>query len=239
MPRTARSWRKAGTSLTGSARRWRKPAARWPMSSSSSSISAIFSDFPRYNAVRKLFFPDVPPVSTVVEVSAMMPSDEILIEVEATAYAPVTAVNARPDLAERRRETRELAILDAAIAEFAEKGLDGATTQAIADRAGITKTKLHYHIASKEELYAEVLEQVMATWAELFHGLDLTAGPEAFLAAYIRRKIAHALAHPAGGAAFRRRDHARRALSAHALGSLARGCGQGCRADPGLGLTRG
>jgi enamine deaminase RidA (YjgF/YER057c/UK114 family) len=47
------------------------------------------NDFPRYNAVRKLFFPDTPPVSTVVEVSAMMPSDDILIEVEATAWAPL------------------------------------------------------------------------------------------------------------------------------------------------------
>lgn len=43
------------------------------------------SDFPRYNAVRRSFFPGTPPVSTVVEVSAMMPSDDILIEVEATA----------------------------------------------------------------------------------------------------------------------------------------------------------
>lgn len=42
--------------------------------------------FPRYNTVRRSFFPDVPPVSTVVEVSAMMPGPEILIEVEATAW---------------------------------------------------------------------------------------------------------------------------------------------------------
>ena len=47
------------------------------------------SDFPRYNLVRRQFFPGTPPVSTVVEVSAMMPSDAILIEVEATAYCPV------------------------------------------------------------------------------------------------------------------------------------------------------
>jgi len=103
-------------------------------------------------------------------------------------------MNARPDLALRRRETR-LAILQAAIAEFAEKGLDGATTQGIADRAGITKTKLHYHIGSKEELYTEALAQVLATWNELFHGLDMSNGPKAFLTAYIRRKVAHAIAH--------------------------------------------
>lgn len=42
--------------------------------------------FPRYNIVRRMFFPDTPPVSTVVEVSAMMPSPDILIEVEATAW---------------------------------------------------------------------------------------------------------------------------------------------------------
>jgi enamine deaminase RidA (YjgF/YER057c/UK114 family) len=48
------------------------------------------ADFPRYASVRKLFFPAEPPVSTVVEVSAMMPSDEILIEVEATAFLPLS-----------------------------------------------------------------------------------------------------------------------------------------------------
>ena len=41
--------------------------------------------YPAYNRVRGLFCPD-PVVSTVVEVSRMLPSDEVLIEVEATAY---------------------------------------------------------------------------------------------------------------------------------------------------------
>jgi enamine deaminase RidA (YjgF/YER057c/UK114 family) len=44
--------------------------------------------FPYYGRVRKLFFPDEPPVSTVVEVSEMLPTADILIEVEATAYLP-------------------------------------------------------------------------------------------------------------------------------------------------------
>ena len=45
--------------------------------------------FPHYSRVRKLFFPGEPPTSTVVEVSGMLPTLEILIEVEATAYVPV------------------------------------------------------------------------------------------------------------------------------------------------------
>ena len=45
--------------------------------------------FPHYGRVRKLFFSGEPPASTVVEVSAMLPSADILIEVEATAYLPM------------------------------------------------------------------------------------------------------------------------------------------------------
>ncbi len=42
-----------------------------------------------YNRVRGLFYPDEPPVSTVVEVSRFLPGDEVLIEVEATVYLPL------------------------------------------------------------------------------------------------------------------------------------------------------
>jgi enamine deaminase RidA (YjgF/YER057c/UK114 family) len=45
--------------------------------------------FPHYSRVRKLFFTAEPPVSTVVEVSAMLPTADILIEVEATAHVPL------------------------------------------------------------------------------------------------------------------------------------------------------
>jgi 2-iminobutanoate/2-iminopropanoate deaminase len=44
--------------------------------------------FPHYSRVRKLFYPDAPPVSTVVQVSEMLPSPDVLIEVEATAWLP-------------------------------------------------------------------------------------------------------------------------------------------------------
>lgn len=50
--------------------------------------------FPHYSRVRKLFFPGEPPTSTVVEVSAMLPTADILIEVEATAYLPLAASRA-------------------------------------------------------------------------------------------------------------------------------------------------
>ena len=107
----------------------------------------------------------------------------------------MTRASARADLAARRDEITA-AIRQAAIAEFAANGLNGASTQAIADRAGITKTRLHYYIRSKEDLYLEALQHILSVWAELFHGLDLSAGPEQFLRDYIGRKLRHALDHP-------------------------------------------
>ncbi len=44
--------------------------------------------FPYYSRVRRLFFPGEPPASTVVEVTGMLPSADILVEVEATALVP-------------------------------------------------------------------------------------------------------------------------------------------------------
>jgi 2-iminobutanoate/2-iminopropanoate deaminase len=44
--------------------------------------------YPAYNRVRNLFFPE-PVVSTVVEVSRMLPEDRVWLEIEATVYAPL------------------------------------------------------------------------------------------------------------------------------------------------------
>ena len=102
----------------------------------------------------------------------------------------------RIDLAQKRGELREV-IQSAAIAEFAEHGLRGASTQGIADRAGISKTKLHYYIDSKEELYQRALNHIIGIWEDLFEGISLDQGPQAFLADYISRKIRFSLDHPA------------------------------------------
>jgi enamine deaminase RidA (YjgF/YER057c/UK114 family) len=43
--------------------------------------------YPAYNRVRGLFFTE-PPVSTVIEMNRVLPSDEVVVEVEATMYLP-------------------------------------------------------------------------------------------------------------------------------------------------------
>ncbi|MCC5967991.1 MAG: TetR family transcriptional regulator C-terminal domain-containing protein [Natronohydrobacter sp.] len=101
----------------------------------------------------------------------------------------------RVDLAEKRDEILQT-IRDAAIAEFAAHGFSGASTQGIAARAAITKNRLHYYITSKDDLYADALRYIVALWDEMFHGIDMTQGPEPFLREYISRKLHHVLAHP-------------------------------------------
>jgi AcrR family transcriptional regulator len=68
--------------------------------------------------------------------------------------------------AERRATTRGK-LLDAAAAVFAEHGYHGATLDAIAERAGLSKGSVYHHFASKHELFATLLgERVQARLAD-------------------------------------------------------------------------
>lgn len=48
-------------------------------------------------------------------------------------------------------------ILDATVAVVADRGLDETTMKMIAERAGVSKSLLHYHFQSKEELLVQAL----------------------------------------------------------------------------------
>src|SRR5438132_14240736 len=58
---------------------------------------------------------------------------------------------------QRSLETRG-AILDAAIAEFAERGFEGASIRAIADRLGLQHPLITYHYRSKDILWRAAAE---------------------------------------------------------------------------------
>lgn len=63
------------------------------------------------------------------------------------------------------RDQTHQRILDAATAEFAQKGYSGATTRGIATRAGVNELTLFRHFGSKDELMAAVLRSAPATIA--------------------------------------------------------------------------
>lgn len=101
-----------------------------------------------------------------------------------------TSSRARPG-----RERILASIREAAISEFSRNGFKGASTQAIAERAGLTKPQLHYYISSKEDLYEELLYGVLHDWSEAF-GFDRASNdPAHVLAQYVRKKLDYALDH--------------------------------------------
>lgn len=68
-----------------------------------------------------------------------------------------TAEPTPPARVTRDPEGTRRRILDAALDEFAAKGLDGARVDAIAARAGVNKRMLYYYFGSKDDLYRAVL----------------------------------------------------------------------------------
>ncbi len=79
-----------------------------------------------------------------------------------------TSVETRAPARRLGREQRRLQIVDAARAEFLERGYAGARTQQIAERAAINQALLYKHFASKQALFeAAVLEPLEAMIAEL------------------------------------------------------------------------
>ncbi|WP_242495248.1 TetR family transcriptional regulator [Salinicola tamaricis] len=82
----------------------------------------------------------------------------------------------RPTTARARAsEARRQTILDAALSLFSQFGLHGASLDAIAELAGVSKTNLLYHYASKDTLPGSV-----RAYPELLagsHGSDLRQHP--------------------------------------------------------------
>lgn len=61
-------------------------------------------------------------------------------------------------------------ILDAALAEFAGRGFDGARLKDIAEVAGITRPSLLYHFETKEQLYAATMGRAAQQLSEMILG---------------------------------------------------------------------
>jgi TetR/AcrR family transcriptional regulator len=96
------------------------------------------------------------------------------------------------------RAENERMILEAAEAVFAERGFGGATTAAIATRAGVPKANLHYYFPTKALLYRAVIERVLTAWLAAASSFDDSDDPQEALARYIGAKMDLARSMPLG-----------------------------------------
>lgn len=74
------------------------------------------------------------------------------------------------------KNTREI-ILNAARAEFAEKGFNGARVDGIAARSGLNKQLVYYYFGSKDDLYRVTLEEAYTEIRLREKDLDLRSLP--------------------------------------------------------------
>lgn len=101
-----------------------------------------------------------------------------------------------PGPRERAGEARKAAILKAALGVFARLGLDGASVEAIAQAAGISKANLLYYHPTKEALYVAVLEQGLSLWLAPLSRFSEGDDPAEAIAALIDAKLVLSRDHP-------------------------------------------
>lgn len=112
------------------------------------------------------------------------------------------ADSARPRSPQRRSlETRDR-LVEAALREFAEKGFDGASTRAIAARAGVAQSAVPYHFTTKEALWKAAADQIFGLFQEQFgariaglEGVDILTRTRLLLGDFVRFAAAHPELH--------------------------------------------
>src|SRR6202051_374994 len=94
----------------------------------------------------------------------------------------------------KTKEVRREEILDAALQEFASRGLHGASTEDIARRAGISQPYVFRLFGTKKELFRAVVARCFRETLEMFQraaeGLRGKAALDAIGVAYVARMTA-------------------------------------------------
>jgi AcrR family transcriptional regulator len=93
------------------------------------------------------------------------------------------------------KEERVQHIVEAAVAEFLEKGYDGASMEAIAKRAGISKGGLYHHFRNKDEVLVFANQVFMEPVEELMRQLSQSTSVAGGLELYILHYINHWVTH--------------------------------------------
>ncbi|AYZ64805.1 TetR/AcrR family transcriptional regulator [Burkholderia multivorans] len=96
------------------------------------------------------------------------------------------------------RESNEAHLLACAEAVFAERGLEGASTAMIAERAGLPKANLHYYFPTKLALYRRVLEDLFEDWHRAANTFESSDDPVEAIGGYVRAKMELSRRRPLG-----------------------------------------
>lgn len=84
---------------------------------------------------------------------------------------------------------KEVKIIQSALNVFSTYGFQGTSIEQIANESGISKSNLFYYFSSKEELYIEVLSQVLEEWLKPLKEFTVELEPAEAIGNYIDIKF--------------------------------------------------
>lgn len=87
-----------------------------------------------------------------------------------------------------QQRNREL-IMNAALDVFSQNGFRGATLDQIAEVSGLSKPNILYYFGGKEDIYINLLNNVLSTWSDPLKALNPGGDPVSEIISYIERKM--------------------------------------------------
>ena len=95
----------------------------------------------------------------------------------------------------KSREVRRESIVEAAVEEFVLKGFYGASINAIASRAGLTKGGLYHHFSGKDEILKAASERFQEPIVDLISDAFLCESAKEGLTGFIEKYLKHWAGH--------------------------------------------
>ncbi|PCI61404.1 MAG: TetR family transcriptional regulator [Gammaproteobacteria bacterium] len=94
------------------------------------------------------------------------------------------------------RQKNKQKILTAAKQEFVTYGFKGASIKRIAERAGLPRANIHYYFENKDDLYQQLLSEILTLWNSSYDTLNSEHSAKESLTAYIRAKVMYSKEDP-------------------------------------------
>lgn len=94
------------------------------------------------------------------------------------------------------RRKNKAKIFAAAKQEFVTYGFKGSSIKRIAERANIPRANIHYYFKNKEDLYRQLLNEILEMWNSRYDSLTNELTAKASLTSYIRAKVMYSKTDP-------------------------------------------
>jgi TetR/AcrR family transcriptional regulator len=122
---------------------------------------------------------------------------KVLAQATSSQKIPVSTSPTTSKKRSKAKENKRKAIMHAALDLFSRSGVHGTSVEQVAALAKVSKTNLLYYFNSKEQLYIEVLQQLLDVWLLPLQGFSIEQDPIIAITDYIKVKLELSRDNPA------------------------------------------